>query len=124
MVGSAYVVATGAAPHIPDLPGLGTVEWLTSTTAMEQQDLPASTVVVGGGYVGLEQAQLWAHLGVEVAQQQGVDAADGPNCGETASGQGLHAHGDASATLPWSEFPLDVGPRSAAPAGLVEIYFG
>lgn len=62
----AYVVATGAAPHIPNLPGMADVDYLTSTTAMEQRDLPASMVVVGGGYVGLEQAQLWAHLGVEV----------------------------------------------------------
>lgn len=61
-----YVVATGAAPHAPDLPGLREVAYLTSTTAMEQQDLPASMVVVGAGYVGLEQAQLWAHLGVKV----------------------------------------------------------
>jgi len=56
----AYVVATGAAPHVPDLPGLDQVAFLTSTTAMEQQDLPGSMVVVGAGYVGLEQAQLWA----------------------------------------------------------------
>ncbi len=62
----AYVVATGAGPHVPDVPGLHEVEWLTSTTAMELQSLPASMVVMGGGYVGLEQAQLWAHLGVEV----------------------------------------------------------
>jgi len=62
----AYVVATGAAPHIPDLPGMADVDYLTSTTAMEQPDLPASMVVIGGGYVGLEQAQLWAHLGVQV----------------------------------------------------------
>jgi mercuric reductase len=62
----AYVVATGAAPHIPDLPGMDTVEHLTSTTAMELTELPASMVVMGGGYVGLEQAQLWAHLGVRV----------------------------------------------------------
>lgn len=61
-----YVVATGSAPHVPDLPGMGAVDPLTSTTAMEQQDLPASMVVMGGGYVGLEQAQLWAHLGVQV----------------------------------------------------------
>ena len=66
LVAAAYVIATGVAPHVPDLPGLDTVDWLTSTTAMEQQALPASMVVVGGGYVGLEQAQLWAHLGVHV----------------------------------------------------------
>jgi mercuric reductase len=62
----AYVVATGVAPAVPDLPGIGEVGYLTSTTAMEQQDLPASLVVLGGGYVGLEQAQLFAHLGVRV----------------------------------------------------------
>jgi mercuric reductase len=33
---------------------------------MEQQSLPASMVVMGGGYVGLEQAQLWSQLGVPV----------------------------------------------------------
>ena len=66
VTGAAYVIATGAAPHVPDLPGLVTVDWLTSTTAMEQQALPASMIVLGGGYVGLEQAQLWAHLGVQV----------------------------------------------------------
>ena len=67
VVGAAYVVATGATPHIPNLPGLDRVAWLASTTAMEQQTLPASMVVIGGGPVGLEQAQLWAHLGVEVS---------------------------------------------------------
>ena len=62
----AYVVATGAAPHIPDLPGLAGIDYLTSTTAMELTRLPESLVVLGGGYVGLEQAQLFAHLGVQV----------------------------------------------------------
>jgi mercuric reductase len=66
VVAPAYVVATGVAPHVPDLPGLGEVDYLTSTTAMEQQSLPESLIVLGGGYVGLEQAQLWAHLGVNV----------------------------------------------------------
>ncbi len=63
---AAYVVATGAAPAVPDLPGIDEVDHLTSTTAMEQQSLPESMVVLGGGYVGLEQAQLFAHLGVRV----------------------------------------------------------
>ena len=66
LTASAYVIATGAQPQIPDLEGLDTVSWLTSTTAMELQALPASMVVVGAGYVGLEQAQLWAHLGTQV----------------------------------------------------------
>lgn len=66
MPAAAYVIATGAEPAVPSLPGLADVGFLTSTTAMEQKALPASMVVIGGGYVGLEQAQLWAHAGVRV----------------------------------------------------------
>lgn len=62
----AYLVATGAEPAHPDLPGLETVDWLTSTTAMELTEAPESLVVIGGGYVGMEQAQLFAHLGTHV----------------------------------------------------------
>ncbi len=62
-----YLVATGAEPTIPAIPGLEQIDYLTSTTAMELTELPASLVVIGGGFVGLEQAQLFARLGVEVA---------------------------------------------------------
>ena len=62
----AYLIATGAEPADPALPGLDEVDWLTSTTAMEQTHLPESLVVIGGGYVGMEQAQLFAHLGSQV----------------------------------------------------------
>ncbi len=48
----AYLIATGAEPTVPDLPGLAEVDFLTSTTAMELAELPESLVVVGGGYVG------------------------------------------------------------------------
>ncbi|MGV9194405.1 mercury(II) reductase [Microbacterium sp. MC2] len=61
-----YLVATGAAPWIPDIPGLDRVEYLTSTTAMELTSVPDSLLVLGGGYVALEQAQLFARLGSKV----------------------------------------------------------
>ncbi len=64
--GRAYLIATGSDPSVPDLPGLGDVDFLTSTTAMELSELPRSLVVIGGGYVGMEQAQLFAHLGTKV----------------------------------------------------------
>lgn len=61
-----YLVATGATPRVPPIEGLATVDYLTSTSAMEQDAVPASLLVVGGGYVALEQAQLFARLGANV----------------------------------------------------------
>lgn len=61
-----FLVATGSAPWVPPIDGLDRVDHLTSTTAMELTALPGSLVVVGGGYVGLEQAQLFARLGATV----------------------------------------------------------
>lgn len=63
----AYLVATGATPAVPDVVGLDAVDQLTSTTAMQLTELPESLVVIGGGYVGMEQAQLFAHLGTRVS---------------------------------------------------------
>ncbi len=63
----AYVIATGAAPAVPVLPGLHEAGHLTSTTAMEQKSVPQRLITIGGGFVGLEQSQLWARLGAQVA---------------------------------------------------------
>lgn len=60
------VVATGTSPAAPAIPGLDTVPWLTSTTAMELEALPASLLVVGGGVIGCEIGQMFARFGVRV----------------------------------------------------------
>lgn len=66
-VGAAqYLVATGATPAVPPIDGLADIGYLTSATAMELTWLPTSMVVVGGNAVGLEQAQLFARLGVDL----------------------------------------------------------
>lgn len=62
-----YLVATGAEPKIPDLPGLAQAGYLTSTTAMELAELPARVVTIGGGFVGMEQSQLLSRLGAKVS---------------------------------------------------------
>ncbi|PCJ60366.1 MAG: mercury(II) reductase [Rhodospirillaceae bacterium] len=60
------VIATGARPALPAIAGIEDVPALTSTTAMELEFLPKSLLVIGGGYIGCEQAQMFARLGVEV----------------------------------------------------------
>nr|WP_255426944.1 mercury(II) reductase [Pseudonocardia sp. C8] len=60
------LIATGARPYVPDVPGLGSVDYLTSSTAMSQERVPESLLVVGGNAIGLEQAQLFARLGARV----------------------------------------------------------
>ncbi|MBI3930147.1 MAG: NAD(P)/FAD-dependent oxidoreductase [Armatimonadetes bacterium] len=63
---SHYLVATGSSPLVPDLPNLPEAGYLTSTTAMELEDLPRSLLVVGAGFVALELGQLFARLGAQV----------------------------------------------------------
>lgn len=60
------VVATGASPAIPAIPGLATVPWLTSTTALSLEALPKSLLVIGGGVIGCELGQMFARFGVQV----------------------------------------------------------
>jgi len=61
-----YLIATGSSPWAPPLPGLQEAGYLTSTTAMELDHVPESLLVIGGGYVAMEQAQLFARLGARV----------------------------------------------------------
>lgn len=60
------IVATGSAAALPPIPGLETVDALTSTTAMALDALPASMIVLGGGPVGVELGQTFARFGVQV----------------------------------------------------------
>lgn len=66
------VLATGAEPFVPPLPGLETVDYLTSDTlwdALAKLDQPPGKVVIlGGGPIGCELAQSLARLGAQVTQ--------------------------------------------------------
>ena len=66
----AYIIATGARPSVPEVPGLEEVGYLTSTTNMELDEVPGSMLVIGAGYVGLEQGQLMSRLGSRVTVMQ------------------------------------------------------
>ena len=66
------VVATGAAPFVPDLPGIKESGYVTSDTLWtkfaELEDAPRRLVVLGGGPIGCELAQAFSRLGSEVTQ--------------------------------------------------------
>jgi mycothione reductase len=60
------VLATGARPTIPPVIADSGVEFFTSDTIMRIDELPASMVIVGGGYVAAEFAHVFSGLGVEI----------------------------------------------------------
>jgi len=60
------VIATGARPSVPDLPGLGDIDFLTSDTVWNLRVQPKRLLVLGGGPIGCELAQCFARLGSAV----------------------------------------------------------
>src|SRR6185369_15127712 len=62
------VVAAGASPFIPPIPGLAESQPLTSDTVWDLRERPARLVVLGGGPIGCELAQCFARLGTKVTQ--------------------------------------------------------
>jgi mercuric reductase len=62
----AYLIATGARPVAPPVPGLADAGYLTSTTALELTEVPARLAVVGANAIGLELGQFFSHVGSQV----------------------------------------------------------
>jgi pyruvate/2-oxoglutarate dehydrogenase complex dihydrolipoamide dehydrogenase (E3) component len=60
------VINVGERPSALDIDGADGVPVLNSTTVMELDEVPSHLIVVGGGYIGLEFAQLFRRLGAEV----------------------------------------------------------
>ncbi len=60
------VINAGARPAVPRLPGLDSVPWLDNRRVMELRQLPRRLVVLGGGYIGCEIAQLFRRFGADV----------------------------------------------------------
>ncbi|MEO5818554.1 MAG: mercuric reductase [Gemmatimonadaceae bacterium] len=60
------VINTGMRPLVPNIPGLADASYLDSTSIMELDTVPEHLIVLGGGYVGLEFAQLFRRFGSHV----------------------------------------------------------
>jgi len=60
------LIATGARPSVPAIPGIADVPTLDSTTLLALDALPERLIFLGGGYIGSELAQMMARMGVQV----------------------------------------------------------
>ncbi len=62
------IIAAGARPFVPPIPGIDDVGYLTSDNVWDLKDLPKRLVVLGGGPIGCELAQAFARVGAQVTQ--------------------------------------------------------
>lgn len=79
------VLATGSRPQIPPVPGLAGVPYWTNRDAIAAKEPPASLLVLGGGAIGVELAQVYGRFGTRVTVVEAMDAlvpAEEPEAGE------------------------------------------
>jgi pyruvate/2-oxoglutarate dehydrogenase complex dihydrolipoamide dehydrogenase (E3) component len=60
------VINVGARPAVPTMPGLDEVPWLDNSRIMQLRRVPDHLIVLGGGYIGCEFAQMFRRLGAKV----------------------------------------------------------
>ena len=60
------VIAIGTDPAVPPIEGLDSVDYWTNRTAIETKEVPSSLIVLGGGPIGLELAQVFGRFGSKV----------------------------------------------------------
>lgn len=96
------LIATGSSPVIPPITGLEESGYLTSKTALEIQNLPESLIVLGGGYIALELAQLFGRLGSKVTIVQRSEILSGEDH-ETSECLGKYLKGEGIDVLNQAE---------------------
>ena len=105
MAAGQFLLATGASPAVPPVPGLAEAGYLTSTTAFELRELPSSLVVIGANAIGLEVGQLFSELGTSVTFVEAagrIAPLDEPEIsaalGDVLRRQGAQVHTSATVT--------------------------
>lgn len=64
--GEHIYINTGTRPFIPPIPGIDSVNWLDSAKLLDLTELPKHLIIIGGGYIGVEFAQVFKRFGAEV----------------------------------------------------------
>lgn len=78
-VGSEQITANniyinvGTRPRVPAITGIDQVPWMDSAKLLDKTDLPKQLIIIGGGYIGAEYAQVYRRFGSEVTLVQGAD---------------------------------------------------
>ena len=67
------IVAVGSLPALPKAFDLGNPRIMTSTEALELEDIPENLLVVGGGYIGMEMGTVYAALGSKIVLVEALD---------------------------------------------------
>ena len=136
--GRAVIVSAGSTPVVPPLPGLPEAGFWTNREATSARELPSSLVVLGGGPVGVELAQVYARFDVPVTivesgdrilprdhplsskavadqlSEEGVDIRYGARAESvSAGGPGRVVHLSDGTTAEGAELLLAVGRRGA-----------
>lgn len=82
------MLGTGTRPSVPPVDGLADTPYWTNREAIEVEELPGSLLVLGGGAIGLELAQVFARFGVRVTVVEALDrvlAVEEPESSEAAA---------------------------------------
>ncbi|MEP7334498.1 MAG: NAD(P)/FAD-dependent oxidoreductase [Actinomycetota bacterium] len=72
LVGERILIATGSRTAVPQIRGLDQLGWIDHVAALDLEELPTTLLVLGGGPVGLEFAQLFRRFGSRVTLVQGA----------------------------------------------------
>ena len=101
----AVVLATGTAPSIPPVEGLADTPYWTNRDAIRTTEVPARLVVMGGGAIGAELAQVFARFGATVTVVEAADRLlplDEPEAGAVVAdvfrSEGIHVITGVGAT--------------------------
>ena len=124
-----FIIATGAKPLVPGIPGLDSIEYLTYETVWDLEKLPKRLLVVGAGPIGCELAQAFCRLGSSVTLLEAAPRIllnDEPEAADLLSQHliedGVDLHLNATVQRVWQDpagIHLDLGGGEVVGDGLL-----